>query len=89
MTSSASATGVATANGQPQDRVSAFNTVNLFFKYAVPAEGALLCDLELTLNINMFDQGPPLLKRIGASTPGYANGFTVGRLVQLGVAKKF
>jgi iron complex outermembrane receptor protein len=87
---SASATGVATANGQPQDRVGAFNTINLFFKYAVPGDSLLLRDLELTLNINnVFDQDPPLLKRVGASTPGYANGFTLGRLVQLGLTKKF
>lgn len=86
----ASVTGVATANGQPQDRVRSFNTVNLFFKYAVPGESVLLRDLELTLNINnVFDQDPPLLKRIAASTPGYANGFTLGRLVQFGVSKKF
>lgn len=85
-----SATGVATASGQPQDRVGDFNTVNLFFKYAVPSESLLLRDLELTLNVNnVFDQDPPVLKRIAASTPGFANGFTLGRLVQFGVSKKF
>jgi iron complex outermembrane receptor protein len=87
---SASTTGVATANGQPQDRVGAFNIANLFFKYAVPSDSRVMRDLELTLNINnVFDQDPPLLKRIGSSTPGYANGFTLGRMVQLGVTKKF
>lgn len=86
----ASTTGVATANGQPQDRVKAFNTVNLFFKYAFPGDGLVLRDLELTLNVNnVFDQDPPLLKRVAASTPGYANGFTLGRLIQVGLAKKF
>lgn len=86
----ASTTGVATASGQPQDRVKAFNTVNLFFKYIVPGDSLLLRDLELTLNINnVFDQDPPILKRIAASTPGYANGFTLGRLVQFGITKKF
>ena len=88
----ASTTGVATANGQPQDRVKAFNTVNLFFKYTVPGDSLLLRDLELTLNINnVFDQDPPILKRITGSnsTPGYGNGFTLGRLVQFGLTKKF
>lgn len=85
-----SATGVPTAAGLPQDRVGAFNTVNLFFKYAVPSENTLLKDLELTLNINnVFDQDPPVYKLIGSTTPGYANGFTIGRLVQLGLSKKF
>lgn len=85
-----SATGVATANGQPQDRVRDFNTVNLFFKYEVPGDSFLLRDLEFTLNINnVFDKDPPFFSRIGNSTPGYANGFTLGRLVQIGASKKF
>lgn len=83
-----SATGLATANGLPQSRVKAFNTVNLFFKYEVPSESALLKDLEFTLNINnVFDQDPPLFTSIGQT--GYANGFTLGRLIQFGVSKKF
>ena len=70
--------------------MKAFNTVNLFFKYAFPGDGLVLRDLELTLNVNnVFDQDPPLLKRVAASTPGYANGFTLGRLIQVGLAKKF
>ena len=74
----------------PQDRVGDFNTVNLFFKYSVPSESVLLKDLDLTLNINnVFDQDPPLYTSIGSSTPGYANGFTLGRLIQFGLSKKF
>jgi iron complex outermembrane recepter protein len=85
-----SATGVATSGGLPQDRVGAFDTVNLFFKYAVPSDSLLLKDLELTLNINnVFDTDPPLFAQNGSSTPGYSNGFTLGRLVQIGIAKKF
>ncbi|MDB5725132.1 MAG: hypothetical protein JWQ16_1886 [Novosphingobium sp.] len=86
-----SATGVPTASGLPQDRVGAFNTVNLFFKYDVPAESSLLKDLELTLNLNnVFDTDPPIFSNVGANTgAGYANGFTLGRLVQFGVSKKF
>jgi iron complex outermembrane recepter protein len=81
-------TGNPTGSGQPQDRVGAFNTVNLFFKYAVPGDSALLKDLEFTLNVNnVFDQDPPILRAIGGS--GYANGFTLGRLIQFGISKKF
>ncbi|CAN7320683.1 TonB-dependent receptor [Phenylobacterium sp. LjRoot225] len=85
-----SATGAPTATGLPQDRVHAFNTVNLFFKYDVPDGSMLPKDLKLTLNINnLFDTDPPVFKSIGSSTPGYANGFTLGRLVQFGVHKDF
>lgn len=85
-----SATGIPTASGLPQDRVGAFNTVNLFFKYAVPGDSALLKDLELTLNVNnVFDQDPPLFTSIGNSQPGYGNGFTLGRIIQFGITKKF
>lgn len=83
-----SATGVPTQSGRPQDRVGAFDTVNLFFKYAVPADSGVLSDLELTLNVNnVFDTDPPVFKEIGQN--GYANGFTLGRLVQFGISKKF
>ena len=85
-----SATGIPTANGTPQDRVAAFNTVNLFFKYDVRGSGLLLKDLELTLNINnVFDTNPPIFRRIGNNQPGYANGFTLGRMFILGVSTKF
>lgn len=84
----ATTNGNPSGSGQPQDRVGAFNTVNLFFKYAVPSDSDLLKDLELTLNVNnVFDQDPPILRAIGGS--GYANGFTLGRLVQFGISKKF
>ncbi len=74
----------------PQDRVGAFSTVNLFFKYDVPSSSAILKDLSLTLNIgNVFDKNPPELRRNGARDYGYANGFTLGRLVQIGLTKKF
>ncbi|MCE7797214.1 TonB-dependent receptor [Sphingobium sufflavum] len=73
---------------RPQDRVGAYDTVNLFFKYDVPGSSKLLQDLSFTLNVNnVFDTDPPVY----LSTPdsGYANGFTLGRLVMVGVSKKF
>jgi iron complex outermembrane recepter protein len=86
-----SATGIPTASGLPQDKVGDFNTLNLFFKYEVPSESYLLRDLEFTLNINnVFDTDPPVLRQVGTNSgSGYANGFTLGRLVQFGVSKKF
>ncbi len=87
---SPSTTGAPTAVGLPQDRVHAFNTVNLFFKYDVPEGSMLPKGLELTLNINnLFDTDPPVFKQIGSNFPGYANGFTLGRLVQFGLNKTF
>ncbi|MCE7798851.1 TonB-dependent receptor [Sphingobium sufflavum] len=84
----ASTTGVPTQSGRPQSRVGAFNTVNLFFKYAVPSESSMFKDLEFTLNVNnVFDENPPLYTEIG--TNGYTNGFTIGRMVQIGLSKKF
>jgi iron complex outermembrane receptor protein len=87
----ASATGVPTASALPQDRVGDFNTVNLFFKYEVPGDSVLLRDLEFTVNVNnVFNQDPPLFRNVASnSASGYANGFTLGRLVQFGVSKKF
>ncbi|MET1753994.1 TonB-dependent receptor [Novosphingobium sp. RD2P27] len=81
------------ASALPQDRVADFNTVNLFLRYAVPSESALLRDLEFTVNVNnLFDQDPSQYRLTGTSqsSSGYYNNFfTVGRLVQFGVAKKF
>lgn len=68
-----------------QQHVSAFNTVDLYFTYDVNGSG-LAQDLQFTAYVgNLFDQDPPYF----ASSPGYANGATVGRLVQIGVRKKF
>ena len=73
-----------------QDHVGAFNTVNLFFKYDVPAESGILRDLSFTLNVNnVFDQNPPILRRNNPNENGFANGFTLGRLFIFGVSKKF
>lgn len=73
-----------------QDRVSAFNTVDLFLKYNVPSENALFRNLSFTLNVkNLFDQDPPLLLRNEQGDAGYANGFTFGRMFILGVSKQF
>lgn len=79
------------SNSLPQDQVSSFNTVNLFFRYEVPAESRMLRGLEFTLNLNnVFDRDPPHYSLAGGGQiNGFINGFTIGRLVQFGIAKKF
>lgn len=74
-----------------QTRVDGYNLIDLFFKYDVPGEGVFK-DLAFTLNVNnLFSQDPPVyrLQNITAGLNGYVNGGTVGRLVQLGVSKRF
>jgi iron complex outermembrane receptor protein len=75
-----------------QTRVGAYNTFDLFFKYDVPGDSMAFKDLSLTLNVtNLFDKDPPLYfaGNIVANASGFLNGNTVGRLVQLGVSKRF
>lgn len=74
-----------------QTRVSSFDVVDLFFKYDVDGPGALK-KLELTLNVdNIMDRAPPAFRQqnIVNSFDGYANGLTLGRLIQLGIDKRF
>jgi iron complex outermembrane receptor protein len=75
-----------------QSFVKSFNVISLFFEYDFNGDG-LTKDLALTLNVdNVFDQDPPLLRGGSSSgaTGGYgANGFTLGRLFQFGIMKKF
>ncbi|KQN90752.1 hypothetical protein ASE90_16790 [Sphingomonas sp. Leaf67] len=71
-----------------QTRVSAFNVVNLFFKYDVPVTSGALQGLSLSANINnVLDQDPPIYRITGGS--GFTNGFTLGRLFLFGIGKKF
>jgi iron complex outermembrane receptor protein len=66
-----------------QDRISSFNTVDLFFSYDLKA---LLPNTSLTMNIdNVFDQDPPFFD----SQTGYTNGGTLGRFISFGVRTKF
>lgn len=73
-----------------QASVGSFTTTNLFFRYKVPADSGLLKNLSITLNIdNVFDQAPPIFLGNTTSNSGYANGFTLGRLFNFGISKKF
>ena len=73
-----------------QIAVGSFSTTNLFFKYDMRADSGMLKDLSVTLNINnVFDQAPPLFLGNTTSNSAYANGFTLGRLFNFGISKKF
>lgn len=81
---------IPTTTNLQQNRVGAYNVFNLFMQYKVPGESMWAKDLALTLNVdNIFDKDPPLLRGAGNSLFGVANGFTLGRLVRLGLSKKF
>ncbi len=74
-----------------QTKVGGYSTFDLFLKYDFAGEGAL-ADLSLTLNVNnVFDKYPPLYfgGDIVRNQSGFRNGNTVGRLVQVGLSKKF
>jgi iron complex outermembrane receptor protein len=63
-------------------------------KYDVPGESMLLKDLSFTLNVdNVFDKALPLYRGTysggGNTSVGFANGFTLCRLIRVGVSKKF
>lgn len=74
----------------PQDHVSAFDTVDLFFKYDVKRTD-ILNDLTISMNINnVLDANPPLyLLTNGGGFNGSGGTFTVGREVIFGISKKF
>ena len=73
-----------------QDKVSAYNVFNLFMQYKVPGDSVIAKDLVFALNIdNLFDKDPPLYRGADASLFGVRNGFTLGRLVRIGLSKKF
>jgi iron complex outermembrane receptor protein len=76
-------------NAAGQKKISDFNIVNLYFQYDFGGND-LTKDLSLSLNLsNIFDEEPPVY--LDAGQPGYqpGNTFTLGRMVQLGVSKKF
>ena len=71
-----------------QSRIKAFNVVNTFVQYEFDGEGVYK-DLALTLNVdNIFNQDPPGYNGALNSLDGYAVS-SIGRVVQLGVNKKF
>ena len=79
-----------TAANLNQTRVASYNLFNLFAQYRTGTDGGAFKDVSFTLNVdNLFDKDPPLYRGARGSTFGIDNGFTLGRLVRLGVSKKF
>jgi iron complex outermembrane receptor protein len=75
--------------GVGQVSVDPYNVVNLYFRHLFEGQGAFN-DVELSLNVNnLFGTAPPVILSTNGSSNGYANGATLGRFVQLGLAKKF
>lgn len=74
-----------------QTKVGAFDVFNLYFRYDVSGKLGIN-DLSLSMNIdNVFDTDPPRFigATSGSGNRGFANGNTLGRLVQVGVEKQF
>lgn len=77
-----------TTDVTPQTHLGAFDTVNLFFKYDVPADSGVFKSLSFTANVNnVADQDPPALYATGRN--GYSDFFSIGRTILLGVSKQF
>jgi len=79
-------------NGQ-QTHVSSFDVVDLFFKYDLSGN-VVFSNASVSLGIsNVFDRDPPVykLQNIVIGLNGYASnsGGTLGRFIQIGVAKGF
>lgn len=81
---------VPSASNLQQERIADFHVFNAFFKYDLPSDSNILQDTSLTLNVdNVFDQDPPLYRGASNSLFGSFWAFTLGRVVKLGVRKKF
>ena len=78
-----------------QNHVGSFEIFNLFFDYQFNGLAGFTKDLGLSLNVgNLFNRDPPIYKvngtaLAGATGAGFTNGFTLGRLIQVGFDKKF
>lgn len=58
--------------------------------WGVNPKAGLLKDLSFTLNVdNLFEQAPPRFLRTGTNQNGHANGFSIGRMFMIGIAKAF
>jgi len=69
------------------DHVDAFDVIDLFFGYDMNGTGWAE-ELSFNLNVqNVLDSNPPVSKVDNGD--GFANGFTLGRMFQFGVSKKF
>jgi iron complex outermembrane receptor protein len=75
-----------------QDSVGSYDVLNAFVSYEFTdgelGLGSFSDGLELSLNVqNVFDDAPPIFRQDGS--PGFTNGNTLGRLIQIGIRKDF
>jgi iron complex outermembrane receptor protein len=79
------------ANTNNQDHVDAFDVVDMFFGYdlaGLAGSSGWSENMTVTLNIqNVLDSHPPEYRLDNGD--GFANGFTIGRMFQVGVSKTF
>ncbi len=75
----------------PQGSVSAFDTVDLFFRYDLKRQD-MFDNTSFTLNINnVLNASPPEFRQRQDTllySQGFTNGSTVGRLFQFGISKR-
>jgi outer membrane receptor protein involved in Fe transport len=70
-----------------QVKVGKFDTVDLLFRYSFKSDNWAARDLDLTLNINnLFNSHPPFSY---TQNGGVIGGQTLGRLIEIGLSKKF
>jgi len=80
---------VPTASNGQQSHIDDFHVFDLFVRYDVPSESRFFENLSFTLNVdNLFDQAPPEFNGLRDAQFGYS-GFTLGRVVKLGVRARF
>jgi len=83
--------GGASAANFGQGLTDAFEFIDLYMKYDVKSGGAFK-NMSVTLNIqNLLNTNPPAYLSSASTTPGFdpSTTFTLGRVFQIGVRKKF
>ena len=72
---------------RPQSHVGAFETVDLYLRYAFDGNDWRE-NMTVTMNVsNLLDASPPEYRENGDN--GYDNGFTLGRVFKVGLSKEF
>jgi iron complex outermembrane recepter protein len=74
--------------GVPED-ITPFAVTNLNLGYDFGESGGALAGTSLRLTVdNVFERTPQLVRHLNTNNPSYAN-WTLGRVIKLGISKKF